>query len=124
MAGGASLVAGGAIVVAGVLVVAGGVLVVSWFPLWLSSVAGGGLVVSWCPRWLSSVVVLGGWWWLPGAGGAPRWLVVAPWQPRPHIHSRTRRRGHATLLSAAALSLKWVSLRIFFNMLFLYLSII
>lgn len=80
----------------------------------------------WCPRGVlvSSVVVLGGWWWLPGAGGAPRWLVVAPWQPRPHIHSRTRRRGHATLLSAAALSLKWVPLRIFFNRLLLYLSII
>lgn len=93
-----------------------------WCPPWCSLVAGGGSlvsvewssVVSWCPRWCSSVaggaslVLPGGW--------CPRgvlvvsmvsswWLVVAPWQPRPHIHSRTRRRGHATLLSAAALSL-------------------
>ena len=63
----------------------------------------------WCPRggwwWLVAgvlVVARVGWclvssWWLPS--------LVPPWQPRPHIHSRTRRRVHARLSSAAALSL-------------------
>ena len=49
------------------------------------------------PPLVAGVLVAGG--CLPGgAGGAS--LV-----PRPHIHSRTRGRGHARLLSAAALSL-------------------
>ena len=52
------------------------------------------LLGGWCPRGVLVVSMVSSW-----------WLVVAPWQPRPHIHSRTRRRGHATLLSAAALSL-------------------
>lgn len=42
------------------------------------------------------------------SGGGASMLVVSPWcslDPRPHIHSRTRRRGHARLSSAAALSL-------------------
>ena len=51
------------------------------------------------------------------AGGEPPGL-------RPHIADGHPGRGTHPLLSAAALSLKWVPLRIFFNRLFLYLSII
>ena len=49
--------------------------------------------------------------------GEPRGL-------RPHIAAGHPGRGTHPLLSAAALSLKWFPLRIFFNRLFLYLSII
>ena len=90
------------LVLAGVL--AGGVLVASWLevsswwlvvPPWWSS---WWLVVSsWCPGWRP------GWrcppWCLPGASLVL--LVVAGGVlpgVRPHIHSRTRRRGHARAL--------------------------
>ena len=72
------------------------------------------------------------------AGGAPWWLVVHPWwlvdvSPwlvvHPGIlgrilHPGTQAGARTHPLSAAALSLKWVRLRIFFNRLLLYLSII
>ena len=85
-----------------------------WLPTWcqwwrclpgaggcLPGAGGGGAslvqvveVPTWC-RWLHTWCQ----WWrcLPGAGGCL--------DPRPHIHSRTRRRVHARLPSAAALSL-------------------
>lgn len=80
-------------------------LVVPPWCWWCSSVAGVLVVFSWC-RWCPrGVLVVAGGALLVSSLVPPWWLVVAPWQPRPHIHSRTRRRGHATLLSAAALSL-------------------
>ena len=117
-------------VLGGVVLVVPVVSVVSVAPPWW-------LVSSWWPR--------GGWWWsgprgaggvLPGGchpgvlpdgwrpRGGPVVAGIASWHPRPHIHSRAPWRVRTSLLSAAALALKNLPLRIFFNRLFLYLSII
>ena len=70
------------------------------------------------------VCIPGGWWCIPGGWWCSMVAGGASWHPRPHIEAGHPGRGTHPLLSAAALSLKWVPLRIFFNRLLLYLSII
>ena len=101
MAGGASLMAGGASLMAGgASLVAGGASLMAGGA---SLMAGGASLV---------------------AGGASLVAGGASWHPRPHIAAGHPGRGKRPPLSAAALSLKWVPLRFFFNRLLLYLSII
>ena len=103
-----SLVAGGAYLVAGGVILGG--CRAPALQLCGSLVAGGASLVA---GGVSQV-----------AGGASLVAGGASWHPRPHIAAGHPGRGTHPPISAAALSLKWVRLRIFFNRLLLYLSII